>query len=60
MCAISDNALHKKLPQEATLEKCLNICRAAEAANSQLKQIPHQSPEAVHQLKHRGKPQSES
>ena len=62
MCAISDNALHKKLLQEAslTLEKCLNICRAAETANSQLKQIPHQSPEAVHQLKHRGKPQSES
>ena len=60
MCGISDSALQKKLLQEAslTLEKCLNICRAAEAANSQLKQISHQSPEAVHQLKHRGKPQS--
>ena len=57
MCGISDTAVQKKLLQEAslTLEKCLNIYRAAEAANSQLKQILHQSPEAVHQLKHRGR-----
>ena len=63
MCGISDNAVQKKLLQEACLplEKCLNICRAAKAANSQLKQISHQSPDqVVHQLKHWGKPQSKN
>ena len=39
VCGISDNAVQKKLLQEACLplEQCLNICRAAKAANSQLK-----------------------
>lgn len=58
VCGISDKPLQRKLLQESslTLEKCLNICRAAEAANSQLKQISHQSPDGVHQLRQRRKP----
>ena len=56
VCGISDKGLQKKLLQESslTLEKCLNICRAAEAANSQLKQISH-TPEAVNQISQKPK-----
>ena len=38
-CGISDNGPRKKLLQEAEprLEKCMNYCRPAEAANIQLK-----------------------
>ena len=46
---ISDNALRKKLLQESqlTLEKCMDYCRAAEAASSQLKEISSHGPDTV-------------
>lgn len=52
VCGILDNGLRKKLLQEAdlTLEKCMNYCKAAEAANSQLKEISSHGAEAVHQV----------
>ncbi|XP_028394385.1 uncharacterized protein K02A2.6-like [Dendronephthya gigantea] len=62
VCGIRDNTLQKKLLQETslTLEKCLNICRAAEAANNQQKQISHNTSESTHALKPKGKPQFNS
>ena len=47
VCGISDNALRKKLLQESqlTLEKCMDYCRAAEAANSQLKETSSHGPD---------------
>lgn len=41
---------HKKLLQESdlTLEKCVNYCKAAEAANTQLKDISNHRAETVH------------
>ena len=63
MCGISDNALRKKLLQESqlTLEKCTDYCRAAEAANSQLKEISSHGPDTVNYLSKlkKGKPQSQ-
>ena len=60
---ISDNALRKKLLQESqlTLEKCIYSCRAAEAANSQLKEISSHGPDTVNFLSKtkKGKPQSQ-
>ena len=52
VCGILDNGLRKKLLQEAdlTLEKYMNYCKAAEAANSQLKEISSHGAEAVHQV----------
>ena len=52
VCGISDIGLCKKLLQESelTLERCMNYCRAAEAANSQLKEVVNHGTEAVHQL----------
>ena len=49
-CGISDNGPRKKLLQEAELrlEKCMNYCRPAEAANIQLKEISSHVAEAVH------------
>ena len=51
-CGISDNGPRKKLLQEAELrlEKCINYCRAAEAADIQLKEISSHGAEAVHHL----------
>ena len=51
-CGISDNGPRKKLLQEAELrlEKCMNYCRAAEAADIQLKEISSDGAEAVHHL----------
>ena len=51
-CGISDNGPRKKLLQEAELrlEKCMNYCRAAEAADIQLKEISSHGAEAVHHL----------
>ena len=39
VCGISENDTRKKLLQESklTLEKCMNICRAAESTKTQLK-----------------------
>ena len=63
VCGISDNALRKKLLQESqlTLEKCMDYCRAAEAANSQLKEISSHGPDTVNYLSKskKGKPQSQ-
>ena len=51
-CGISDNGPRKKLLQEAELrlEKCMNYCRVAEAADIQLKEISSHGAEAVHHL----------
>ena len=63
VCGISDNGLRKKLLQESqlTLEKCMDYCRAAEAANSQLKEISSHGPDTVNYLSKpkKGKPQSQ-
>ena len=41
MCVVRDNAVRRKLLQESklTLEKCVDICRAAEATSAQLKEM---------------------
>ena len=51
-CGISDNGPRKKPLQKAEprLEKCMNYCRPAEAANIQLKEISIHGAEAVHDL----------
>ena len=63
VCGISDNALRKKLLQESqlTLEECMDYCRVAEAANSQLKEISSHGPDTVNYLSKskKGKPQSQ-
>ena len=62
VCGISDNALRKKLLQESqlTLEKCMDYCRAAEAANSQLKEISSHGSDAVNYLNKSKKGQTQS
>ena len=41
MCGVRDNAVRRKLLQESklTLEKCVDICCAAEATSAQLKEM---------------------
>ena len=41
VCGVRDNAVRRKLLQESklTLEKCVDICRAAEATSAQLKEM---------------------
>ena len=45
VCGIADNSIRRKLLQEPklSLEKCLHICRSAEATSAHLKAISRQS-----------------
>lgn len=50
-CGILDDCLRELLKEsDLTLKKCMNYCKAAEAANSQLKDIFNHGAEAVHQI----------
>ena len=63
VCGLRDNSIWKKLLQEPklTLEKCLDISRAAESMTAQLKMMTGQAgaeAEDVHQLQRCSKPKA--
>ena len=52
VCGVRDNAVRRKLLQESklALEKCVDICRAAEATSAQLKEMaPNRQQHAIFQ-----------